>query len=295
MAMGMRFWCWATGGLLVAGGVCWSAHRSCCLNEMPAAAAQKALAGPGTHVSAVPLPCPPGFEGTPSASLAASQSGSPAAGDQVATASYGPAPIVIREEEPPIAEQSEAPAETQQPAADGKNATQGGGPADPERSADSRANESAPLSPPTMPYCSEDTALPQAKPKADGAEMAREPEFSWADFLKAFASVLAPAMPTQPVDPRTKCAEDIHYYDHYSGCPYTGPQKPSAPATRNLRHTDPDTDNCSPTPLKGQDLSQRPHARPLSHKAPRVGHSDVDTMEYRPSDGGLNEYGTGPH
>jgi hypothetical protein len=160
-----------------------------------------------------------------------------------------------------------------------------------------------------MPYCTDDdNEQPAVKPvmplvqedeQKPTAEESEDKNFK--EWMKLFEgagkekkSSSAEALPAPREEPRTepKCQEDIHLHEHYSGCPhttcpYTGKSYPSsAPAVKSGKE-----ESSEEPPIhhrvrkhlgKDKDKNGCPHTE------------GVDTMEYRPSDGGLNEYGRGP-
>jgi hypothetical protein len=105
-----------------------------------------------------------------------------------------------------------------------------------------------------------------------------------------------------------KCQEDNHMHEHYPGCPsttcpYTGKSYPSSKSNKKPEKS------IEPLHKKVWDLeeaSEVPPEMPKEHgKKPAPGKEcegkntcprtqGVDTMEYRRSDGGLNEYGREP-
>jgi hypothetical protein len=112
-------------------------------------------------------------------------------------------------------------------------------------------------------------------------------------------------MPSRDDAPANECREDPHHHHHYSGCPYTGRCYPNCPSTGC-----PTTRPCdSPRPAAGgEDKSSKPAdptppgdttalkkiKRFLMREAieDRPTHPEVDTMEFRPSDGQLYDYGS---
>jgi hypothetical protein len=135
-----------------------------------------------------------------------------------------------------------------------------------------------PLSAPTMPYCTDDTgAAASPVPNSGGDNAQTAPKFSWSDFLKACGG--CPDASKPPPDGQTNCREDVHHHEHYSGCPYIGPDRVDPPAAPKASRP-------------GQGGKHRPR-QGATEDCPR--HPEVDTMEFRRSDGSLNEYGTGPH
>jgi hypothetical protein len=203
----------------------------------------------------------------------------------------GPAPIVINEDEPiQHGEEAEAPPST----------------------IEFKGEQSQELPesacPMVMPYCTDDDE-PMATPtmpyadgatkQADGSEVSEDSVFkAWTKLLEKPRQESKPdsseELPAPAEDPQEepKCQEDSHLHEHYSGCPhmtcpYTGKTYPS----------------CEPAMKSGkEEISEEPEMQPKKHgKKPHTGKSKecphtegVDTMEYRRSDGGLNEYGPGP-
>lgn len=159
-----------------------------------------------------------------------------------------------------------------------------------------------------MPYCSDDEETPAVKPvmplaeedqpKA-AAEESEEKDFK--EWMKLFkksdkeskAAVAAEELPPPQENPHSepKCEEDSRIFEHYSGyphttCPYTGKTYPSTAGKKMGKEESseepPVLHRTKKHSFKGKDKESSPHTE------------GVDTMEYRPSDGGLNEYGTGP-
>jgi hypothetical protein len=158
-----------------------------------------------------------------------------------------------------------------------------------------------------MPYCTDDDEQPAVKPvmplaqddeKTPATEESEDKGFKeWMKLYegtgKESKSSPVEELPAPQEQPQSepKCQEDIHIHEHYSGCPhttcpYTGKSYPSCPST-----TKPGKEESSEAPalhktkkhsFKGKSKDSCPHTE------------GVDTMEYRPSDGGLNEYGRGP-
>jgi hypothetical protein len=164
--------------------------------------------------------------------------------------------------------------------------------------------------PMVMPYCSDGDEQAASKPvmpstedddkkPATASEDSEDGEFkAWMKLFEGTdqagkkkdgpAEELPP--PTEEPSAEPKCQEDSHIHEQYPGCPcttcpYTGKSYPS----------------CAPAKKSGkEESSEEPvhHHRSLKRSGkdedirPRT--EGVDTMEYRPSDGGLNEYGRGP-
>lgn len=158
--------------------------------------------------------------------------------------------------------------------------------------------------PMVMPYCVDDEEpMPQprmpyvdaGKKQADGSEASEDEAFkAWMKLFdegskenKEKKAIDAEELPQPKEEPKSesKCEEDLHRHEQYPGCPhvtcpYTGKTYPArAPLKKRGK------EESSEEP----DGSNRPGAK---ENTPRT--QGVDTMEYRPSDGGLNEYGRGP-
>jgi hypothetical protein len=197
----------------------------------------------------------------------------------------GPAPIVIPEDDPPPA----APAD------------ENGNVAPVAASTIDMETEAAP---PAMPYCEDDRApAPAHMPYADEGEepaAAEAPpskpkcECLKAFFMKLFAKPEGEAGASAGAeDGGTKGdpgEADYHRYhpDHHSGCPsnycpYTGRcyPEPAAPPP------------CPKKSHRGEENSEGPakHPKGCGEGCPK--HPEVDTMEYRKSDGRLDDYGPG--
>ena len=170
-----------------------------------------------------------------------------------------------------------------------------------------------------MPYCQDDgeePITPPIMPNADGGEAkpagvnekkthASSEDSENTDFTewrklfeaetkkeKSPTAEELPA-PTEEEEPQAepKCQEDSHLHEHYPGCPrvtcpYTGKSYPA----------------CEPAKKPGSEESSEepPHDKKPHHGKGRKNKAEcpcepsVDTMEYRKSDAGLNEYGPGP-
>ncbi|HEY7427459.1 MAG TPA: hypothetical protein VH682_24710 [Gemmataceae bacterium] len=177
--------------------------------------------------------------------------------------------------------------------------------------------------PMVMPYCTDDdeqSAVKRVMPYAedDGVKPAAAIEESEDNAFKEWMKLIegsdqsekdgaaeelpapkeepsAEELPVPKEEPSAepKCQEDSRIHEHYSGCPsmtcpYTGKSYPShAPSMKRGK----------------EESSEEPALHHRVRKHPGKGckgeddcpHPEgVDTMEYRPSDGGLNEYGPGP-
>src|SRR5262249_39174358 len=134
-----------------------------------------------------------------------------------------------------------------------------------------------------MPYCNDE----------DDAPHAVTPRMPHADEVPPMPGAAEACELPEHAD-HPDCQEDAHYNEHYPGVPYVCPPVQSVP------HSKMRSGECLP----GQEECSEPDApAPRLHKAhyPSKGigcegcpvHPEVDTMEYRKSDGGLNEYGPG--
>jgi hypothetical protein len=213
-----------------------------------------------------------------------------------------PAPIVIHEEpEPATPPQPEEPSESESKEPSGTpTVATASGPAVPEKTY-----------PPLMPYCTDD-ATPMRMPYADenedsGAGQAGTDPDNGTSWWQRLFHLRAPegrvpggAEPSEP-DGASDCREDGNYHQHYSGCPYTGRCCPDSPKPKAPVSARPDR---KPHGKGEAGEEQEPPAEPETHgqkqhyKGCRDGddcprHPEVDTMEFRPSDRGLNEYGPG--
>jgi hypothetical protein len=91
-----------------------------------------------------------------------------------------------------------------------------------------------------------------------------------------------------------KCQEDAHYHEQYSGIPYVAPKAESpTPIKSKVPSVQPGQEHCKQPGASGPKMHKaRYRGGPICpENCP--GHPDIDTMEYRKSDGGLNEYGPG--
>jgi hypothetical protein len=160
--------------------------------------------------------------------------------------------------------------------------------------------------PPAMPYADGDEAKPakQDEPKADetGEESEQNVFKAWKKIFesgqenKANAVEELPPPTEEPSEAEPKCEEDPHRHEHYSGCPhttcpYTGKSYPSYEPLRKSGR-----EESSEEPVeKAKPHGTKPHSGDTgksNEQCPRT--QGVDTMEYRSSDGGLNEYGPNP-
>jgi hypothetical protein len=225
------------------------------------------------------------------------------------------APIVIREEDPMPAEPLPPPAGIEIPA------MQGVASGCPIVMPYCQDDGEPPITPPIMPHAEGDDDQPAAanekkpgdaedsenkdfkewmklfeeenkKDKAPAAEELPPPTEEGEKDKSSRAEELPPA--TEDVGPQAepKCQEDRHLHEHYSGCPrvtcpYTGK---SYPVCKPAKKTG--TEESSEEPPQ-QDKNPH-HGKRGTEKEECPCVPGVDTMEYRKSDGGLNEFGPGP-
>jgi hypothetical protein len=99
-------------------------------------------------------------------------------------------------------------------------------------------------------------------------------------------------------------SEDYHHYQHrYSVCPYSGkcvelPEPPAAGTSSPKQDSTPAAEEQEPKeksqPNKSKTNKDRSH-KPKTQGGLSPSRSDLDTMEFRPSDHNLNEYTGGPY
>ncbi len=160
--------------------------------------------------------------------------------------------------------------------------------------------------PMVMPYCADDeqAALKPIMPYAEDNDIkpvsatkeSEDKEFK--EWMKLFEESDQSGKDNSAEElPEPKCQEDSHIHEHYSGCPsttcpYTGKSYPSrAPATKPGKKSGKEGDS-EPTVIHHR---ARKHSIKGYKDKGNKSHTDgIDTMEYRPSDGNLNEYGRGP-
>jgi len=166
-----------------------------------------------------------------------------------------------------------------------------------------------------MPYCRDDDAepMPPKMSRAEGSEKAEPSVFkAWIelfaegkenaptveelpppkeeDLLPPPASTYLPYKFNKPQD-EPKCQEDRHLHEHYPGCPRTTCPYPSKDQMEQYLKRGSDL---GPKMKKkgGEESSEDPPHSEKKEECPRT--KGVDTMEYRKSDAGPDEYGPGP-
>jgi hypothetical protein len=301
------FWCCTAAGVLAAGGVYTAVRHGCgcetvLTHSAAAATAATRMMHPLVGLGVAAGRCLRGHGTEETLTQAAPDEG--AAPDEPV-----PAPIVIPEEEPAAAGHLRIPeVEISDQLGKGETAPEGGV-CVPGNSYQAGGIElaapptGAPPCPMVMPHCTDEEApacLVPPMPYADEEPAVGGNPLSnfWMGLFgqaKEDGGIEETAEPAR-IDDAPNCQEDAHYYDHYSGCPYTGYHLPShrcpvtpieaEPARR------PGQDECSEEPASKKHKVHHSGPGAENEECPR--HPDVDTMEYRRSDGGLNEYGPGP-
>lgn len=157
------------------------------------------------------------------------------------------------------------------------------------------------MTPPRMPYADEEVEKPihSAKKPDQSHEESETGVFeAWKKALesgeeKSFTVEVLPA-PTEEDEPQDepKCEEDIHRHEQYPGCPrvtcpYTGKSYPMNVPSKNAGK-----EESSEEPMEHLQKPQSHKGVKSDDDAPHA--AGVDTMEFRKSDAGLNEYGPGP-
>ncbi len=165
--------------------------------------------------------------------------------------------------------------------------------------------------PTAMPYCRDDDdepATPPKMPRAEGGTGMEQNVFkAWMDLFtegnkekKPEVEELPPPVEEEP-QAEPKCQEDSHLHEQYPGCPRT--TCPFSRKDRREKYYKRVWDLDSKLKNKGSEESSEepPHSGEKPHQSkdckdkeqcPRT--KGVDTMEYRKSDAGLDEYGPGP-
>lgn len=315
-------WCCTAAGVVAGGAVCAVARQACCpqaaVSQGAAAAIRLMHPLVGLALGAGRLAYGPTGEET--VALAPAEEEIPAEPKPVAAPepegqcpAPGSAPITILEEEQPAATGSILAFEAGEPPMPGgcavapvvtgtlcPPATVAIDPGQPQ-AVECPAEDPASTCPMSMPYCTDEEATADSPPPMPRAD--EEPAAAACSFFQFFTGFFGASKGSSEVQPAAgpggdapSCQEDEHYYEHYSGCPYSGYHVPSSrcpvtpidaePAKR------PGQDECSEE--QGAKKHKVHHRGPDASGEERPAHPDVDTMEYRRSDGGLNEYGPGP-
>jgi hypothetical protein len=172
-------------------------------------------------------------------------------------------------------------------------------------------DDEVPAMPPRMPYAEEnEQKSAQADAKKTEGGMGEEANTLFKEWTKLFeegkedksesVEELPPPVEEKPQS-EPKCQEDSHRHEHYAGCPRT--TCPYCGKNGMEQHSKRTWDIDPKMKKKGQEESSEEPPQPAKKPQPsKDGKSKnellptqgVDTMEYRPSDGGLNEYGPGP-
>jgi hypothetical protein len=176
--------------------------------------------------------------------------------------------------------------------------------------ADFQGQEIPPKGHPTvMPPCRDDdegpVTPPKKMPRADaGAEMEHSVFKAWMELFaegnkeKAPEVEELPAPQEEEAQEEPKCEEDRHLHENYPGCPRTTCPYTDRNYIENYYKRPWNLDpNFDPKVKKkgGEESSEEPPHSGKDYKdkeeCPRT--KGVDTMEYRKSDAGLDEYGPG--
>jgi hypothetical protein len=219
------------------------------------------------------------------------------------TGVHVPPAIIIPEDDPPPREEDLVPPAVAEP---------------PQLRDQDLADTACPV---VMPYCidDDDPMLRPTMPYADGEKNANALKDSTDDAMKAWkeffkgespvddsgSSEESKAPPAEKPSTEPKCQEDSHMHEHYPGCPsttcpFTGKSYPSGKSDKKF------LEQYHKRVWDFEETSEEPPQTPKEHgkkaapgkgcdgknSCPRT--QGVDTMEYRRSDGGLNEYGPGP-
>jgi hypothetical protein len=284
------FWCCTAAGVMAAGGVFAGARYAC---HDPKATLAQGVASATTVVPALlhSQLCSDCAAGECETDEAAAAEPQPVAEVEFPAPAGSPAPIVIREDDPA---EEQAPCDH---AAGQPGSTAALCPAAVVEASEFQGptpaafdDEHSPACPTVMPYCTdEQVEQPPAPHMPYAQEKGQTPEQPFSPWLGLGKGTGEGHMPP--------CQEDSHYYEHYSGCPYVAPRQ-----SEYLPHPAPAV--APPTGRGGDECWDMTAPAPKVHKVkyqagpcgkedcPR--HPEVDTMEYRKSDGGLNEYGPGP-
>jgi hypothetical protein len=215
-------------------------------------------------------------------------------------------PIVINEDDPmPRAAMAPiAPATIDMPVVQGQEIPPNGCPIVMPLCQD---DDEMPVMPPKMPYAEDNdpkVVKVEAKKTSGSSEETEESVFKeWMKLFKdegkenksSAAEELPPPTEEEP-QAESKCQEDSHLHEQYPGCPrttcpYSG-KNVLEKAYKRAWEIDPKLkkkgkEESSEEPPQSEKKKQSGKEQPLKTQG-------VDTMEYRPSDGGLNEYGPGP-
>jgi hypothetical protein len=160
-----------------------------------------------------------------------------------------------------------------------------------------RDGDAEPMPPPRMPLADEVVEKPtEAKKPTEAPEKSEDGVFAaWKKLFetgeeKPNTAETLPYPTEEESEP--KCEEDSHRHEQYPGCPrvtcpYTGKSYPTNPAKSAGKEE------------SSEEPKERPHHKPHSYKIDKDKDDfphpmGVDTMEFRKSDAGLNEYGPGP-
>ena len=277
------FWCCTAAAVLAAGSVYLAAKH---IDRHPYEALASILGGAAASGScpANPSEEPPPAEPTP-------VDPSPSAEAPTMTGT-----VVVRSEDNPISDitvgEGSVPMPTCKDSAEAGTATI-------DASSLSGSVGTAPKTPcPTiMPYCPDDSeASNRRMPYADEEQCEESCESFigiWLGMVEQMSNEMAlsaeeprDAAPAGEEMPAGKCQEDQHYHQQYPSCPYTGrcyPPTyvpcPSVPDAEQKKTDDSDKKSDAEMPKMKGATEEQELPPPLT---------DLDTMEFRPSDAGLH-------
>jgi hypothetical protein len=142
-----------------------------------------------------------------------------------------------------------------------------------------------------MPYCrdeDDEATPPPVMPHTETGEESEQTVFkAWMELFtegktnqdsKEDTSAAVEQLPSpleEGLQAEPKCQEDSHLHEHYPGCPRTT----SPYRSKGKEESSEEPPHSSKKPSLPKDKEERPRTK------------GVDTMEYRPSDAGLDEYG----
>ena len=182
--------------------------------------------------------------------------------------------------------------------------------------AEMRGQEVPPKGGPTaMPYCRDDEdepATPPKMPHAEGSTGMEQNVFkAWIELFTEGNKEKAPEVEELPPpveeqpQAEPKCQEDSHLHEQYPGCPRTtcpfGGKERREKYYKRVWDRDPNFDSIMKKKGSEESSEEPPHSgeKPQQSKdckdkqeCPRT--KGVDTMEYRKTDAGPDEYGPGP-
>jgi hypothetical protein len=172
-----------------------------------------------------------------------------------------------------------------------------------DMSGSSACEGSAPMAscPTVMPYCPDEKATSRRMPYADEEECEESADdmAGWLEMAEQVISGVAEAVLSdafsgtdgEEMPQPYKCPEEEYHRQHSEYCPYTGRSYPSTyvpcPAV-----PDPEEQKTDEGEQKPKDAPKMKSSRKEQELPPPL--TDLDTMEFRPSDAGLQRFIPGP-